>query len=300
MPPLWITFSSGVPTASNFATTNGLGSGLIINTSTSTAYYLAAGDVPTALAGGGGGSGTVTSVSASGGTTGLTFSGSPITGSGTLTLSGVLIVANGGTGTNTLTGYVKGNGTAALTAVSSIPVADISGLGSLATQSGTFSGTSSGTNTGDQTITLTGDVTGSGTGSFAATLATVNANVGSFGSGSLVPVLTVDAKGRITAVSTAAVSGALPALQTTEVNISANPRRSGHFTISGSGMTVGKPVSIEQAVGPYTSKGTRADEAEMDRILCSASVTAANLITVYWSSQYKVRGNFKFNYFIGA
>lgn len=45
------------------------------------------------------------------------------------------------------------------------------GLGSLATQSGTFSGTSSGTNTGDQTISLTGDVTGSGTGSFAATIA---------------------------------------------------------------------------------------------------------------------------------
>lgn len=41
------------------------------------------------------------------------------------------------------------------------------GLGTLATQSGTFSGTSSGTNTGDQTITLTGAVTGSGTGSFA-------------------------------------------------------------------------------------------------------------------------------------
>jgi len=44
------------------------------------------------------------------------------------------------------------------------------GLGTLATQSGTFSGTSSGTNTGDQTITLTGDVTGSGTGTFAASL----------------------------------------------------------------------------------------------------------------------------------
>jgi hypothetical protein len=45
------------------------------------------------------------------------------------------------------------------------------GLGTLATQSGTFSGTSSGTNTGDQTITLTGDVTGTGTGSFSATIA---------------------------------------------------------------------------------------------------------------------------------
>lgn len=44
------------------------------------------------------------------------------------------------------------------------------GLGTLATQSGTFSGTSSGSNTGDQTIVLTGDVAGSGTGSFAATI----------------------------------------------------------------------------------------------------------------------------------
>ena len=49
------------------------------------------------------------------------------------------------------------------------------GLGTLATQNGTFSGTHSGTssgnNTGDQTITLTGDVTGTGTGSFATTIA---------------------------------------------------------------------------------------------------------------------------------
>lgn len=45
--------------------------------------------------------GTVTSVNASGGTTGMTFSGGPITSSGTLTLAGTLAVANGGTGTAT-------------------------------------------------------------------------------------------------------------------------------------------------------------------------------------------------------
>jgi hypothetical protein len=44
------------------------------------------------------GGGTVTSINASGGTTGLTFSGGPITSSGTLTLSGTLAIANGGTG----------------------------------------------------------------------------------------------------------------------------------------------------------------------------------------------------------
>jgi hypothetical protein len=62
-------------------------------------------------------SGTVTSVAASGGTTGLSFTGSPITTSGTLTLSGTLVVSNGGTGATTLTGVVIGNGTSAFTTV---------------------------------------------------------------------------------------------------------------------------------------------------------------------------------------
>lgn len=45
-----------------------------------------------------GSGGTVTSVDVSGGTTGLTTSGGPITGSGTITLAGTLNAANGGTG----------------------------------------------------------------------------------------------------------------------------------------------------------------------------------------------------------
>lgn len=45
--------------------------------------------------------GTVTSVQASGGTTGLAFTGGPVTTTGTLTLGGTLAVANGGTGGTT-------------------------------------------------------------------------------------------------------------------------------------------------------------------------------------------------------
>jgi hypothetical protein len=48
--------------------------------------------------------GSVTSVAVSGGTTGLTTSGGPITGSGTITVAGTLAVANGGTGVTTSTG----------------------------------------------------------------------------------------------------------------------------------------------------------------------------------------------------
>jgi hypothetical protein len=87
-----------------------------------------------------------------------------------------------------------------LTTAASISNSQVSGLGTLATQSGTFSGTSSGTNTGDQTITLTGDVTGSGTGSFAATLSSTGVSAGTFTS------VTVDAKGRVTAGSSPAVA----------------------------------------------------------------------------------------------
>ena len=50
------------------------------------------------------GAGSVTSVDVSGGTTGLTTSGGPITASGTITLAGTLAVANGGTGVTTSTG----------------------------------------------------------------------------------------------------------------------------------------------------------------------------------------------------
>lgn len=53
---------------------------------------------------GGGGSGTVTSVDVSGGTTGLTTSGGPITSSGTITMAGTLNVTNGGTGATTAAG----------------------------------------------------------------------------------------------------------------------------------------------------------------------------------------------------
>jgi hypothetical protein len=79
--------------------------------------------------------GTVTSVAASGGTTGLTFTGSPITTSGTLTLGGTLAVASGGTGQTSYTngqlliGNTTGNTLtpAALTAGTNISITNGAG-----------------------------------------------------------------------------------------------------------------------------------------------------------------------------
>lgn len=66
------------------------------------------------------GTGTVTSVDVSGGTTGLTTSGGPITTSGTITIAGTLNVANGGTGATTATAARANLGAAASGANSDI------------------------------------------------------------------------------------------------------------------------------------------------------------------------------------
>ncbi len=55
-------------------------------------------------------------------------------------------------------------------------------------------------------ITLTGDVTGSGENTIATTLATVNANVGTFGDNANVPQITVNGKGLITNVTDIPIS----------------------------------------------------------------------------------------------
>lgn len=63
----------------------------------------------------------------------VAFTDSNITGTAS-GLSSTLSVATGGTGATTLTGYVKGSGTSALTAAATIPNTDITGLGTMSTQ----------------------------------------------------------------------------------------------------------------------------------------------------------------------
>jgi hypothetical protein len=91
------TTAAAVPLAGNLAAGE-----LAINLTDEKLYFKNAAGVVKVLADSTA-TGTVTSVAASGGTTGLSFTGSPITSTGTLTLSGTLVAANGGTGQSSYT-----------------------------------------------------------------------------------------------------------------------------------------------------------------------------------------------------
>jgi hypothetical protein len=123
--------------------------------------------------------GGVTSFSA--GSTGLT----PNTATtGAITLAGTLGVANGGTGATTLTGYVKGSGTSALTAASTIPNTDITGLGTMSVQAATSVAITGGTINGTS-VGATTPSTGAFT-SVSANLSTTGAlSAGAYSYGSL-------------------------------------------------------------------------------------------------------------------
>jgi hypothetical protein len=135
------------------------------------------------------------------------------------------------------------------------------GLGTLATQSGTFSGTSSGTNTGDQTITLTGDVTGSGTGSFAATIASGVVDTTNLG-------------GDITTAGKALLDDADAAAQRTTLGLGTLATQSGTFSGTSSGTNTGDQTIT--LTGDVTGSGTGSFSAT----IANDAVTNAKLANV--------------------
>ena len=162
-------------------------------------------------------------VTFSAGTTGL----SPSTPTnGNIVLSGTLNAANGGTGASTLTGYVYGNGTGVMTASTTVPTTSLSGTVSnaqLANSSITINGNTvslggSTTVTAVTTSALTIGTGLSGTsfnGSAPVTIAiaTTGVSANTYGSASVIPVITVNAQGQITSVTNASTNA--PAYQGT-------------------------------------------------------------------------------------
>lgn len=182
--------TSGAVTSAGFTMTTArlLGrttasAGAIEEISIGSGLTLAAGQLS---ATGGGGSGTVTSVDVSGGTTGLTTSGGPVTGAGTITLAGTLAVANGGTGITSFGTGVAGALGAAVTGSGGIalatsptfttPVLGTPSSGTLTSCTGLpigagTTGTLAVNRGGTGATTLTGVLKGNGTSAFSAATA---------------------------------------------------------------------------------------------------------------------------------
>jgi hypothetical protein len=96
--------------------------------------------------------------------------------------------------------------------------------------------------TGNQSISITGDASGSGTTSINLTLANTAVTPGSYGSATLVPVVTVDSKGRITNVTTASISGALTFVG--DVTGSGTTGSNTTLTLANSGVTAGTYTKV--------------------------------------------------------
>ena len=154
-------------------------------------------------------------------------------------VTGTLPVANGGTGVTTSTG--TGN-----TVLSTSPTLVTPALGTPASGIATnLTGTAAGLTAGNVTTNanLTGDVTSLGN---AATLATV-ATAGTTGGSTAIPVVTINAKGLTTSITTAAVIA--PAGTLTGATLASGVTASSLTTVG----TLQSPVMVTPALGTPAS-----------------------------------------------
>lgn len=132
--------------------------------------------------------------------------------------------------------------------------------------------------TGDATATFA-SVDGSANVSTAVTLATVNSNVGQFGSTTSVPVVTVNAKGLVTAVSTVTIGSSLAIAGGTGTDTVTLGTDTLTFT-GGTGVTTAVTdntvtVSIGQDVA--TTSSVTFNNVTVNGTLSSDDITAANV-----------------------
>lgn len=97
-------------------------------------------------------------------------------------------------------------------------------------------------------VTLTGDITGSGSGTIATTLATVNANVGSFGTASNVPQFSVNAKGLTTAAVNVPIVIAESAVTNLTTDLAAKQPTGNYITALTGDVTASGPGSVAAAL----------------------------------------------------
>lgn len=88
---------------------------------------------------------------------------------------------------------------------------------------------------------------------------------------------------------------------TVDVTLCEIARKSGAVELSGlSGLTVGKPVMVMQALAAYSGKGDLTDEGEFGIVSASGVVTASDTIKIVWASDDLMIGSVKLAYAVGV
>lgn len=174
--------------------------------------------------------------------------------------------------------------------------ADLNAIGSLSGNAGLLRKTAADTwaldtnnyLTGNQTITFSGDASGSGSTSVVLSLANSGVVAGTYGSDAAIPVLTVDAKGRVTSVSTQSVAIPSGSLSFTgDVTGSGSTGGNTTLTLANSGVTAGTyPKVTVDAKGRVTAGAalSSADLPTYTGTLTGEQVTGALGFTPYSSA----------------
>ena len=128
--------------------------------------------------------------------------------------------------------------------------------------------------TANETITISGDVSGSGTTAITATLDNSGVSAGSYGSGTLIPAITVDAKGRVTAVSTNSVqstaggtvtSVAVAGDSNSGISVTGSPvTSSGTITLDVTPATLRQKINVEDGADVTDATNVASAGAVMD------------------------------------
>ena len=175
----------------------------------------------------------------SAGSTGLTPNSPQV---GNIVLGGILNVPSGGTGVATLTGYVKGNGTSAFTAVATVPSSDITGLGTMASENSNSVAITGGSLTG---VTVT-------TGSIDNTpIGATTPSSGAF------TTLTSNGNAVITASSTTTLTNkTISGSTNTLTNIGNASLTNSSITINGTPIALGSSGTVTAVLGNALTIGT--------------------------------------------